>query len=38
MFEAPIPGQSLTNEPKNYTWENPPKFIYPEDALIWHME
>tara|TARA_R110000744_G_scaffold260234_3_gene375228 strand:+ start:1578 stop:2105 length:528 start_codon:yes stop_codon:yes gene_type:complete len=38
MFEAPIPGQSLTNEPKNYAWENPPKFIYPEDALIWHME
>ena len=38
MFDAPIPGQSLTNEPKNYAWENPSKFVEPEDALIWHIE
>lgn len=23
MFEAPIPGQSLTTEPRNVPWENP---------------
>ena len=37
-FEAAIPGQSLTNEPKNYTWENPPQFPEPEEALLFHME
>jgi hypothetical protein len=25
MFSAPIPGQSLTSEPKNSAWENPPQ-------------
>ena len=24
-FDAPIPGQSLTDEPGNYPWEHPPK-------------
>lgn len=38
MFNAPIPGQSLTSEPKNYPWENPPEFPEPEDALMFHME
>lgn len=38
MFNAPIPGQSLTSEPKNAAWENPPQFAAPEDALFWHME
>lgn len=38
MFSAPIPGQSLTSEPKNYAWENPPEFEAPEDALLWHMD
>lgn len=38
MFSAPIPGQSLTSEPKNYAWENPVKYTDPEDALLWHME
>lgn len=38
MFNAPIPGQSLTSEPKNYPWENPPEFPAPEDALMWHMD
>ena len=31
MFSAPIPGQSLTSEPKNSAWENPPQFVEPED-------
>ena len=38
MFEAPIPGQSLTNEPKNYPWENPARLTTPEDALAYHLE
>ena len=37
MFSAPIPGQSLTSEPRNYAWENPPEYAAPEDALIWHI-
>lgn len=38
MFRAPIPGQSLTTEPGNYAWEQPPKFEAPEDALKAHLE
>ena len=38
MFSAPIPGQSLTSEPKNSPWENPSQFPDPESALLWHME
>ena len=25
-FSAPIPGQSLTDEPQNYPWEQPPRY------------
>lgn len=32
-FEAPIPGQSLTDTPKNYLWENPPEISDPEEAI-----
>ena len=32
-FDAPIPGQSLTDEPGNYPWEHPPKTVDPEQAL-----
>ena len=38
MFSAPIPGQSLTSEPKNSPWENPPQFVEPEEALMFHMK
>tara|TARA_B100000780_G_C20932199_1_gene371616 strand:- start:212 stop:745 length:534 start_codon:yes stop_codon:yes gene_type:complete len=38
MFSAPIPGQSLTSEPKNSSWENPPEITEPEEALLWHLE
>ena len=38
MFSAPIPGQSLTSEPKNSSWENPPEISSPEEALLWHLE
>ena len=33
QFEAPIPGQSLTDTPKNYPWENPPEISDPEEAI-----
>ena len=38
MFSAPIPGQSLTSEPKNSPWENPPEIDNPEDALLFHIK
>ena len=31
-FDAPIPGQSLTDEPGNYPWEHPPKTASIEEA------
>jgi len=37
-FDAPVPGQSLTDEPGNYPWEHPPRITEPEEALdrIWN--
>lgn len=32
-FDAPIPGQSLTDEPGNYPWEHPPKNTDPNEVL-----
>jgi len=32
LFDAPIPGQSLTTEPKNAPWENPSEISTVEDA------
>lgn len=37
MFNVPIPGQSLTAEPKNAPYERPPQFVRPEDSLIFMM-
>lgn len=31
-FNAPIPGQSLTDDPGNYPWEHSPQFTEVEDA------
>lgn len=36
-FNAPIPGQSLTNTPKNYPWERPPEINDPEEAIEMHI-
>ena len=33
-----IPGQSLTAEPKNAPYENPPQMVKPEDAINWHLD
>ena len=32
-FDAPIPGQSLTDTPGNYPWEHPPQYTDPEQVL-----
>lgn len=37
LLKAPIAGQSLTDEPKNYPWENPPEINDPEEAIAMHM-
>ena len=38
MFNAPIPGESLTLEPKNAPYERPPELTDPEDALVYHTD
>jgi len=38
MFERPIPGQSLTSEPKNRPYETPPEISDPEEALMLHLK
>jgi len=38
LFDGPIPGQSLTDEPGNYPWERPPVHADPLDALEVYME
>ncbi len=37
LFSAPIPGQSLTAEPKSRPYERPPEITDPEDALRLHL-
>ena len=36
-FDGPIPGQSLTNEPKNHPWERPPETSDPDEAIAHHL-
>ena len=33
-FDTPVPGQSLTDTPKNYPWENPARFAKLEDSSL----
>ena len=37
IFDAPIPGQSLTNTPGNYPWEHPPQYTNIKEAseYVW---
>ena len=35
---GPIPGQSLTTEPKAYPWERPPEITDPEEAMQYHLD
>ena len=36
-FDAPITGQSLTSEPKNRPWRNPPQLDTVEDAMEYYL-
>jgi hypothetical protein len=38
MINTPIPGMSLTGEPKKYPWERPPKMVDPEDVANYYMD
>ncbi len=38
MYDRPIPGQSLTTEPKNAPYENPPEITDPDEALMVHLD
>ena len=38
VFSAPIPGQSLTDTPKNYPWESPPGISDPREAIKFHLD
>ena len=35
---APIPGQSLTDEPNDYAWERPPEISDPDEAVVFHLD
>ncbi len=37
FVSAPIPGMSLTSEPGNRPWENPPMLVTVEDALEFYI-
>lgn len=37
QFSGPIPGQSLTTEPKAFPWERPPEINDPEEAIQMHL-
>ena len=37
MLQAPIPGQSLTDEPGAFPWEQPPQINDPEDVLDYYI-
>ena len=38
LFQAPVPGQSLTDEPRNAAWENPPEIETMEEAVTYYIE
>ena len=37
FLDAPIPGKSLTTEPKSRPWEQPPKYTTTEEALSFYI-
>ena len=37
MFNAPIPGESLTGAPKNFNWERPSEVSDPKEAIDMHL-
>lgn len=38
MLRAPIPGMSLTTEPGNRPWENPPQLVSVDEAIEFYAE
>ena len=38
MYDRPIPGQSLTTEPKNAPYENPPEITNADEAIMHHID
>jgi hypothetical protein len=38
MINAPIPGMSLTDEPKKYPWERPPELVASEDVAEYYLD
>lgn len=38
MINAPIPGMSLTGEPKKYPWERPPELVEPEAVADYYID
>lgn len=38
IFDRPIPGQSLTDTPRNAPYERPPEVVDPEQALQIHLD
>lgn len=38
VLNAPIPGQSLTDTPKNYPWERPAEITDPREAIKFHID
>jgi len=37
-LQAAIPGQSLTDEPRNFPWERPPEIVDPDEAIRFHID
>lgn len=37
FFRAPIPGMSLTAEPKSRPWQNPPQHVKVEDVINYYL-
>ncbi len=38
LFQGPIPGQSLTDSPRNAAWENPPEMDTVEEVVGYYIE
>ena len=38
MLQGPIPGMSLTQEPGNMPWENPPEFSDIYDVMQFYLD
>ena len=37
-LQAAIPGQSLTDEPRNFPWDRPPEIVAPDEEIRYHID